>query len=407
VHAVKICFIANYNVGFGLSGGDRIFIELMKGWRRHAEIVLLGCGEAAAVSARWGADGVRVLLTRPADGSASYGLGALLRHTCRRLASGVRALRTHAAELADVDVVYSVSDFYPDFWPAFLLKRRRPQVFWIAGYYLFAPPPWARDTPYRGRERLRGLLYWLLQRPSHFLVKHYADHVFVTSEPDVARFVTRRRGREHVTVVQGGVDVTASERYLSGGAVIPPAQRRYDACFVGRFHYQKGVLLLPEIWRLVCAQRPGARLAMIGSGHLEAEVRAQIAQAGMAGQIDLLGYQDGEGKFEVFRQSRLILHPATYDSGGMAAAEGMAWGLPGVSFDLEALKTYYPRGMVKVPCFDRQAFADAVVRLLADESHYRAQAAAAHDLIVEVWDWRKRVDFLFQRCMPAASQAIR
>jgi len=33
----------------------------------------------------------------------------------------------------------------------------------------------------------------------------------------------------------------------------------------------------------------------------------------------------------------------------MAAMEAMAWSLPGVCFDLEALKTYYPKGMVKVP----------------------------------------------------------
>jgi len=39
---VKICFISNYNVGFGLSGGDRIFIELMKGWRRHAQVLCWG-----------------------------------------------------------------------------------------------------------------------------------------------------------------------------------------------------------------------------------------------------------------------------------------------------------------------------------------------------------------------------
>ena len=31
----------------------------------------------------------------------------------------------------------------------------------------------------------------------------------------------------------------------------------------------------------------------------------------------------------------------------MAAAEAMAWGLPGVSFDLESLKTYYQKVWLK------------------------------------------------------------
>lgn len=393
---MKICFISNYNVGVGLSGGDRIWTELMKGWRRHAEIVLLGCGEAAAVAARCDVTGVRVLLTREADGSSSYGLVALLKHTCRRLADGVRALRTYSTELADVDVVYSVSDFYPDFWPAFRMKRRNPRIRWIAGYYLFAPPPWAKDSPYKGAQWLRGLIYWLLQRPSYFLVNRYADHVFVTSEPDVKRFVTRRRSANQVTVVQGGVDLTESERYLGGPGVVPVAQRTYDACFVGRFHYQKGILLLMDIWKRVCAQRPQARLAVIGDGHLADEVRAKIAKLGLAANVDLLGYRDAQTKFDIFKQSRVMVHPATYDSGGMAAAEGMAWGLPGVSFDLEALKTYYPRGMVKVPCFDQAAFAATLLRLLDDAPFYQQQATEAHALIVEVWDWHKRAEQVFQ-----------
>jgi len=392
---VKICFISNYNVGFGLSGGDRIFIELMKGWRRHAQILLLGCGEAAAVAARCGATEVRVLLTRDADGSSSYGLVALLKHTCCRLAAGVRALRTYSSELADVDVVYSVSDFYPDFWPAFLLKRRNPRIRWIAGYYLFAPPPWAKDSPYKGAQMLRGLIYWLLQRPSYFLVNRYADHVFVTSEPDVKRFITKHRGIDQITVVQGGVDITESELYLASPDVVPVEKRKYDACFVGRFHYQKGVLALLDIWKRVCARRPGARLAVIGDGHLANEVRKKITQLGLAANVDLLGFRDGAEKFEVFKLAKLMVHPATYDSGGMAAAEGMAWGLPGVSFDLDALKTYYPRGMVKVPCFEEPAFAAAILRLLDDEGFYRTQAAAAHALIVEVWDWHKRTESIF------------
>jgi len=392
---VKICFISNYNVGFGLSGGDRIFIELMKGWRCHAQIVLLGCEEAVVIAERCGADGIRALRTCTADDSVSYGLTALLKHTCRRLKAGVRALKTYSLDLSDADVVYSVSDFYPDFLPAFLMKWRNPRIMWVAGYYLFAPPPWAKDSPYKGAQWLRGLIYWLLQRPSYLLVNRHADHVFVTSEPDVKRFITPRRGRDRITVVQGGVDITESEHYLSGTSVVPMKDRRYDACFVGRFHYQKGILLLLDIWKRVCGQRPQARLAVIGDGHLASEVREKIARLGLAANVDLLGFRDGAEKFEVFKQSKLMVHPATYDSGGMAAAEGMAWALPGVSFDLEALKTYYPRGMVKVPCFDEQAFAAVILRLLSDQAFYREQAAEAHALIVDVWDWRKRAENVF------------
>jgi len=390
----RITFIANYNIGAGFSGGDRIFTEFLRHWQGKAHLTLMGSEEAILASRRNNIT-PRVLQTDVRNANADMGLFNLLRHTCRRLRKGLKALREFRGELADTDIVYSVSDFYPDFIPAFVMKRRNPKMMWIAGYYLFAPAPWAKESPYKGVHRLRGLIYWLTQRPSHFLVKRYADKVFVTSEPDVQRFVTPKRLRENVIVVQGGVDVTASEAYLNGADVVAVEKRKYDACFIGRLHYQKGVLILLDIWARVCRERPGALLAIIGDGHLENEVRAKITALGLGGNVEMLGFMDGERKFEVFKQSKLMVHPSTYDSGGMAAAEGMAWKLPGVSFDLEALKTYYPQGMIKTPCFETQTFADNILHLLTDKDFHARWADDAHELIVTVWDWKKRSETIW------------
>jgi glycosyltransferase involved in cell wall biosynthesis len=437
---MNICFIANNNIDFGLTGGDRIFTELIKGWKPHAHIQLMGCQEAIDIAIRNQAK-PQFLKTAETNTQPNLGIGGLLIHTYRRLKAGIKALNEFEQQIKNLDIVYSVSDFYPDFYPAYLLKRRNPKIMWIAGYYLFAPAPWAKDTPYKGRHCLRGLVYWLMQRPSYYLVNKYADKVFVTSEPDVKHFITAKRSREQIIVVQGGVDVTASEEYLKGQAksdklkvetgnstllreygyggreletgdrplsalaavalareadLRSPTSKKYDACFVGRFHYQKGVLLLIDIWKKVCEKRPEAKLAMIGNGPLEAEAHEKIKSLGLERNIELLGFMDGEKKFEVFKQSKVMVHPATYDSGGMAAAEGMAWRLPGVSFDLEALKTYYPQGMVKIPCYDEQQFAEAILHLLHDHAFYDQQAQLAHELILSVWDWRKRAEFVWQ-----------
>jgi glycosyltransferase involved in cell wall biosynthesis len=407
---MKIVFISNNNIGLGFSGGDRIFTELIKGWKQHASILLMGCQEALDIALRNGVD-VPFLKTADTAEQIRLGLFGLLAHTYRRVTAGVKALKTYEQELKDVDVVYSTSDFYPDFYPAYLMKRRNPKALWIAGYYLFAPPPWAKVTPYTGCQRLRGLVYWLMQRPSYYLINKYADKVFVTSEPDVKYFVNAKRSRDQVIVVQGGVDVTASEEWLreqvksdklkvksgeigDGGQSL--VEKKYDACFIGRFHYQKGVLLLIDIWKKVCERKPEAKLAMIGNGPLEEESRVKIKALGLEQNIDLLGFMDGEKKFDVFKQSKVMVHPATYDSGGMAAAEGMAWRLPGVSFDLEALKTYYPQGMVKIPCYDQQCFADTILRLLSDKAFYDEQSHLAHELILNVWDWKKRSEAVWK-----------
>ena len=116
----------------------------------------------------------------------------------------------------------------------------------------------------------------MMQLPIYLIVKNWADIVFVTSEPDVDKFITKRRSRDKIVVIRGGVEIKPSLEYLKSGQVIGFEDRIYDACFVGRFHSQKGVLELIDIWEIVCARKSDARLAMIGIGDLEKEAKNKI-----------------------------------------------------------------------------------------------------------------------------------
>ncbi len=393
----KIIFVANNNIGKGFSGGDRIFVELLKNYKGIFDIILMGSQEAVESSFERGASGFKVIQTDERNTAKNFfTYNGMIVRVFRRTVKGIIAVINNFEYFKKADFVYSVSDFYPDFAPAFILKLMNRKLKWIAGYYLFAPSPLSAQSPYKGRNKLKGLLYWLMQKPSYFFIKKFADFIFVTSEPDVKRFITKKRDKSKIIVVQGGVDIDASEKYLNCGNIVPFEQRKYDVCFVGRFHVQKGVLDLIDIWKKVTAVQPNRKLALIGDGELEHEIKEKIIKDGLEDTINLLGFMDGVDKYEIFKQSKIIVHPATYDSGGMAAAEGMAWGLPGVSFDLEALKTYYPKGMIKTKIGDNDEFARNIVKLLDDENLYKKTAKDAHDLIVGVWDWKKRAEIILK-----------
>ncbi|HEV2696313.1 MAG TPA: glycosyltransferase, partial [Verrucomicrobiae bacterium] len=92
--------------------------------------------------------------------------------------------------------------------------------------------------------------------------------------------------------------------------------------------------------------------------------------------------------------SRVVVHPAVYDSGGMAAAEALCCGLPGVAFDLPALRTYYPRGWLKVPQGDIGGFADCINRLLVDTELYSVTSKEALAAGLE-WDWNVRAQCMW------------
>lgn len=288
----------------------------------------------------------------------------------------------------------SGSDFWPDSIPAIYYKLKyQEKIVWIASFFLFAPKPWNKNFPYKGLRKVIGLFYWLSQLPIYFLIKKYADYVLVTSEPDVEKFVTNKRPKSKIIVIEGGVDNSLSEKFLKSNIKMT---KEYDACFVGRLHDQKGVLELIDIWKNVCRKKPAAKLAIIGIGPLTEKIKDKIMSMKMNDNINLLGFLDGEKKYDIFKKSKLIVHPAIYDSGGMSAAEGMAWGLPAVGFDLGSLKTYYPKGMIKTPVGRIDKFAKNILLLLNDQNVYQKLSREALSLVRNKWNWNTKAEIFYQ-----------
>ena len=147
----------------------------------------------------------------------------------------------------------------------------------------------------------------------------------------------------------------------------------------------------------VVDKKPGARLIMIGDGPLMESVKRKVKSEKLEKNIILTGYLfDGEEKYRIFAQSKIVAHPSFYDSGGMAAAEAMAFGLPCVGFDLKSYESYYPKGMIKVPLGNLEGFAGEILNLLSDDRLYTNIAKDAQDMIGGNWSWEKRADDIFR-----------
>ena len=386
---MTLYIIANWMQGDALSGGDRIFIELSRRWMLRLKIKLFVSEDGWRICQREKLEGIEhEIWSKDKFNKFGYCVSYLYR-------TFVSLKQIFKHTLKEGDIVYSSSDFWPDCLPGLLLKIRKKTILWIAGFYMFAPSPGLKNSPYRGASRVIGFFYWLTQLPAHYLIRSYADIVFVTTEADVGRFVTKKRQKDKIVVVRGGVDLAPSQNYFNSGTVIANDKRIYDACYVGRFHYQKGVLELIDIWKRVCEKNPNAKLAMIGEGPLLNQVKDKIGFYKLQDNIELLGFKDGQDKYQIFKNSKIVVHPATYDSGGMAAAEAMAWGLPAVSFDLEALKTYYAKGMIKTSCFDLDEFAANILKLLSDKELYEKISQEALAYTRQEWDWDRRAEDIF------------
>lgn len=147
----------------------------------------------------------------------------------------------------------------------------------------------------------------------------------------------------------------------------------------GRVDFRrKGLDVLLEAWRRVCAERPGGdlRLLLVGAGNDGEELHEAVKQASARGARGL-SWVDEYVKDRVrlrayLRAADVYAFPSRHEGFAVAPLEAMACGLPVVAADApgapDLLEGGEASGGLLVPRDDAAAFASAVGRLLDDEA---------------------------------------
>jgi glycosyltransferase involved in cell wall biosynthesis len=208
-------------------------------------------------------------------------------------------------------------------------------------------------------------------------------HLIAVSD-DLARRLQAVAPAATVSVIANGVDHAAIATALATAPQRPSAHRA-ELVFLGRLELdQKGLDLLLGSFAEIVRRRPMTRLTIAGSGKDRHRVIELIADLGLEPNVDLVGRVSGARKWRTLSGAAVVVVPSRYETFGLTALEAMACGTPVVAFDIDCLRDIVTRGDgVLVEPFDTGAYADAVLRLLADPvqrrrrgEHGRACAAA-------------------------------
>lgn len=394
----NIYFLALSPTGIGLSGGDRIFIELSRRWSRENKLTIFTTSEGIDMCSRQKLSGKKLVIKNV--GPKKLPKNFLINYIYKIYLGIKFGLLSHLDRLENSQekiYVYSASDFWMDVFPAFILKLRYRNIIWLASWYQTAPNPMKGFSEKDRRENkyyLSALMYWFSQFFAKPLVTWKANKVIVNNEDESRRFDKfQKKGK--VVVLIGAVPLAEINKWRKKHK---NTEKIYEAVFQGRFHAQKGVVELIDIWRKVVDKKPRAKLGMIGDGPLRKKVEQKIENLGLKNNVKLFGYVfDGDKKYRIFSSSRMALHPAFYDSGGMASAEAMAFGIPCVGFNLKAYESYYPKGMVKVKVGDIDEYAEVIRNLLDDKKYYDKIAKESVGMIERNWSWDKRADEIYKK----------
>ncbi len=291
--------------------------------------------------------------------------------------------------LSKNDCIYSSSDFLPDTLPAYFMKLRNNNAKWVTCVFLVVPSLF-RDYTQSFKKSTsisipttRRLFYYLSQQLTISLAKSQADKVLVLNQMDKEFLLKKGVKSCKLMVVNGGVDYDQIA-HIKQKAVL------YDAVFLGRFHLQKGIFDLIKIWRLVCDNKPDAKLCIIGSGpkSLVERIKEEIIENGLTNNIELVGSKIGDERYSILKASKVFLCPSFYESFAIVIAEAMACGLPVIAYNLPIYEDIYESYISKVPLGNIPQFAKSILEILGNDD-LRATTGTAGQKFIQKYDWVK------------------
>ena len=146
----------------------------------------------------------------------------------------------------------------------------------------------------------------------------------------------------------------------------PASAPTHDLVFSARMHRQKNPLFVVEVMALLAPS--GIRLAMIGGGELEAEVRAAATARGLGHAIDFYGALPRSDALARVRDARLFLLPSLWEGLPIAPIEALALGVPVIGSDIPGTREVVTDGVtgLLVAGFDPAAWAARIRGALAD-----------------------------------------
>lgn len=100
---------------------------------------------------------------------------------------------------------------------------------------------------------------------------------------------------------------------------------------IARFNSQKGLLLIPAAVAAIKDEFPGLQVVLIGDGEERLALEAEIARHGVAGHIQLRGWQSNAEVRRALVESRALLLPSFAEGLPVVIMEAFALGRPVIS----------------------------------------------------------------------------
>ncbi len=236
-----------------------------------------------------------------------------------------------------------------------LLHPRIIFIYTVHGYHFVQKKPLAR------------IIGMMAER----LIALCVDAIVFVSKGDEAIAKRYSLLNKHSLVIHNGIKPAAQAA---------PAEKQFDAVFVGRMVRQKNPELAVEVFRQL--KDSGYRFAMVGGGEKEADITRMLAHAR---HVEFFGTKTHAETLNILRSAKIMLLPSRWEGLPLTLLEAMQFGIPAVVSNVTGNNEAIADGMngYLISGEDAAAYAAKIKTLLGDANLYHRQSLAARRIFAE------------------------
>lgn len=380
LHLTKITALEIGHAGkTGLSGGDRLFEEIVKRMPREFKIEVV---TSPFGSKHWqevqSAENLKInlitlnpnLFEKNSDPISVF-FSYLIRMIQTSFLLSKQAKR--------MEILYSSTNILPDVLPVFITKLTNPEIIWIARIHHLIPPPHKREG-----KLIVNIVSYLMQSLALIGMRTKANLTIALNETLHNYLLEIGFPKNKLATLGAGIDFEQISKYQ------PQKVKSFEGIYLGRLHVVKGVFDTVDIWKQVVKEKKEARLAIIGAGpeYVSKKLKAKIKSNRLTKNIKILGFLPKNRVYDYLKSAGVFLFTDHEAGWGLAIAEAMACKLPVIGYDIGILGDVYKRGFKAVKIGDIKIFAQEIIRLLENKKESEKLAREALNQAKHL-DWNK------------------
>ena len=208
-----------------------------------------------------------------------------------------------------------------------------------------------------------------LKALAYYFAAKKAKHIFWVSDSSYNGYYFQKKLSSKSSILYNIIDIKA----LYEKAAKDTNTYDYDVVYLGRLTTQKNPQRLMQVMKKVVQKKPNVKIAVIGTGDLEAETKAVAGQLKLEENVSFLGFQSNPLK--ILKDAKVMVMTSRWEGTPMCALEAMALGVPIVTTPTDGLLAVVENEKTGFLSDDDDVLADSILKILEDRALYTKMSA--------------------------------